>query len=59
MRTPLCTTKLQDLTERVARLCKSLNNENGIAMGKDWSWAELTHEALPALEEYLKKVNER
>lgn len=56
--TPLCTIKLQELTERVVRLCKNINDKNAVAMGKDWTWAELTHEALPELKKYLKEINE-
>lgn len=56
--TPLCTIKLQELTERVVRLCKNINDKNAMAMGKDWTWAELTHEALPELKKYLKEIDE-
>ena len=57
MRTDLDTKILEKLTERVERLCRAINELDAVAMGKDWSWAELTHEALPELEAYLSGAN--
>jgi len=57
MRPDLDTKILEKLSERVERLCRAINNTDAVAMGKDWSWAELTHEALPALEDYLSGTN--
>lgn len=53
MRTELDTKILEKLADRVVRLCKSINDPDAVAMGKDWSWAELTHNALPELAKYL------
>ena len=52
---PLDTKTLERLAERVARLCKNFNEPNGIPMSKDSTWAELTNEALPELENYFKE----
>lgn len=57
MRTDLDTKILEKLSERVERLCRAINDPDAVAMGKDWSWAELTHEALPELEAYLSGAN--
>lgn len=53
----LDTKMLEKLAERVARLCKNLNDTEGVAMGQDWTWAELTREALPELDNYLKETS--
>jgi len=53
MRTNLDPKILEKLSERVTRLCCAINDPDAVAMGKDWSWAELTHEALPELGQYL------
>ena len=57
MRTDLDTKILEKLSERVERLCRAINDADAVAMGKDWSWAELTHDALPELEAYLSGAN--
>ena len=57
MRTDIDTRILEKLTERVERLCREYNDPNTTGMGKDWAWTELTHEALPDLEEYLNGGN--
>jgi hypothetical protein len=57
MRTDLDTKILEKLSERVERLCRAINDPYAVSMGKDWSWAELTHEALPELESYLSGAN--
>lgn len=57
MRTNIDTRILGPLADRVARLCKSMNDPHAVAMGKDSSWDELTHDALPNLEAYLSEAD--
>jgi len=53
----LDTKTLETLSERVARLCRDINDPDAVAMGKDWSWVELTRKAIPELEAYLSGSN--
>ena len=46
---------LELLAKRVSEPCKQFNDPNLTHMGKDWAWAELVHDALPKLEEYISK----